>query len=604
MESWRRLFRGPGGIFGFSFVLVVYFCFFYDCSEVQGEELGEYTVEFKGVPDNVSLELLRAVSDTYIYRDQALPSARLLRNRAAKDIPRLREAMASIGYFKTQIKLEVERKNETYHVIFLIDSGPRFFLEKVRIVDPLGEPSELLPDPEDIGLTPNTPFRADNILNSRDKLLSLLGNSGHPYPEILATDVVADHDTNSVQVSFQVRPGPIAWFGDTEIEGLRRVKEDHAVRMLPWEGGELFRRKLIEQARIELIRSGLFSVVEFSKGEIVSETDRLPMFLHLRERRHRTMRVGLNYTTDFGFGALLGWEHRNMLGRGEGFEILLSGNELRQSLDANFQKPYFYRDDQRLVLRSMLAREDSDAFESRSFRNTARIERDLTENITAGAGIGYDYLYVDEDGINDTFALLSFPLSLGINTTDDLLDPTMGYTLGVLTTPFVETFGDNVTYFRYDFTGSAYYEVLDNRRMILASRGRYGQIVGASRSRVPGSERFYAGGGGSVRGYPYQSLTPLNVDDDPIGGKSVVELSFELRSRLSERFGFAVFLDGGRAYEGTVPNLGDELFWGAGVGLRYYTLIGPIRLDVAFPLRDRESVDDSFQVYISIGQAF
>lgn len=300
----------------------------------------------------------------------------------------------------------------------------------------------------------------------------------------------------------------------------------------------------------------------------------------------------------------MGWEHRNLLGRGEDFEILLSGNETRQSLDATFLKPHFYRDDQRLVLRSMLSHEDSDAFESRSFRNTARIERDLTETITVGAGIGYDYLYVEEDGISDTFALLSFPLSLGINTTDDLLDPTMGYTLGVLTTPYVETFGDNVTYLRYDFTGSAYYEMLDNRRMILASRGRYGQIVGASRTKVPSSERFYAGGGGSVRGYPYQSLTPLNVDDDPIGGKSVLELSFELRSRLSERFGFAVFLDGGRAYEGTVPNLGDELFWGAGVGFRYYTVIGPIRLDVAFPLRDREGVDDSFQVYISIGQAF
>jgi translocation and assembly module TamA len=138
----------------------------------------------------------------------------------------------------------------------------------------------------------------------------------------------------------------------------------------------------------------------------------------------------------------------------------------------------------------------------------------------------------------------------------------------------------------------------------LAARARYGQILGAGRAAIPATERLYAGGGGSVRGYPYQSLSPLDPNEDPTGGRSVVELSFELRTRLSERFGLAMFLDGGRAYEEQTPDFGRGLYWGAGAGLRYYTLIGPVRLDVAFPLQDRAGVDDSFQIYISIGQAF
>jgi translocation and assembly module TamA len=584
--------------------LIAPFCLFSTHATAQEEEAVEYSVEFEGVPIPELLELLISVSDTHAYREQAPPSISLLRNRARNDIPQLLEALASWGFFKADVQVDIERVGESFQVIFHIDTGPGFRLEEVSILGPEGEPSMDLPTSRDIQLRPRAPFRAVEVLDARDNLLSLLGNAGRPYPEIVETEVVADHATDSVRVRFRVSPGPVAWFGETEIEGLSRVREDHAARLILWEEGELFQQDLIEQGRIELIRSGLFTLVEIRTGEVISETNRLPMFLRLRERRHRTLRIGLNYTTDFGFGALLGWEHRNLFGRGEHFDTLLAVNELRQSLDTTFQKPFFLRDDQRLVLRSTLAQEDSDAFESRSIRNLAGIERDLTRRITVGAGVGFDYLDIREDGGRDTFILLSFPLSLNINTTDDLLDPTRGFTLRALGTPFVETSGDNVSYVRYDISGSIYYQIIDDRRLIFATRGRYGQILGASRGDVPATERFYSGGGGSVRGYPYQSLTPLDDNDDPTGGLSVVELSFELRTRLTDTLGFAVFLDGGRAYANDTPDPGENLFWGAGAGFRYYTPIGPIRLDVAVPLQDQEGVDESFQIYISIGQAF
>ncbi len=584
--------------------LIAALCAFPGNPRAQEDEAEEYAVEFEGVPDEELLELLQAVSDTHAYREQAPPSASLLRNRGRRDIPLLLEALASWGYFKADVQVRVLTERENWRVVFQVEPGPRFQLAEASIVDQEGKPSDVLPRPRDIQLRPGSPFRAQHILDARESLLDLLGNTGRPYPQILETEVVADHDTDSVSVLFMVDPGPMAWFGETEIEGLTRVREDHAAKLIPWEEGELFRRDLIEQARIDLIRTGLFTLVEIRTGEIVAETDRLPVFLRLRERRHRTLRLGVNYTTDFGVGALFDWEHLNLFGRGEHLETLLMVNELRQSLDASFGKPHFLREDQRLVLRSLLAREDSDAFESRVFRNSAMIERDLTRRVTAGAGVAYDYLDVRENGDRDTFVLLSLPLSLRINTTDDLLDPTRGFTLGAVGTPFLETFGDNVNYVRYDVSGSVYYQAIDDRRLILASKARYGQILGASRSRVPATERFYSGGGGSVRGYPYQSLSPLDENDDPTGGLSVVELSFELRSRLTETLGFALFLDGGRAYADSTPDTGEAFYWGAGAGFRYYTTIGPVRLDVAVPLRDREGVDDSFQIYISIGQAF
>jgi translocation and assembly module TamA len=600
----RPLLRTARGSWPVMTVLVAALCALAGPPMVRAQDGVEYTVEFEGVPDAQLQELLRSVSDTYTYREQPPPSVSLLRNRARNDIPRLLEALSSWGYFKATVQVDVQPIEETSEVLFRVASGPHFLLEEVVIVGPEEEPKRRLPTPREIELRPGSPFRAQHILDGRERLLQLLGNAGHPYPRILETEVVADHDTNSVRVRFRVSPGPVAWFGETEIEGLVRVREDHAARLIPWDEGELFRQDLIEQARVELIRSGLFTLVEIRTGEVIAETNRLPMFLRLRERRHRTMRIGLNYTTDYGFGVLLGWEHRNLFGRGELFESIFTWNELRQALDTSFRKPHFLRDDQRLILRSTLLQEETDAYDSRSIRNTARVERDLTRRITVGAGVGLDYLDIEEDGARDTFVLLSLPLSLFINTTDDLLDPRRGFTISGVGTPFFEISGEDVNYFRYDTQGSVYFELLDARRLILASRIRYGQILGAERARIPATDRFYAGGGGSVRGYPFQSLSPLDENDDPIGGRSVIELSFELRSRFSERFGMVAFLDGGRAYAGETPDLGERLYWGAGLGLRYYTVIGPIRLDVAVPLQDRDGVDDSFQVYISIGQAF
>jgi translocation and assembly module TamA len=568
------------------------------------QEDAGYEVEFEGVPDNDLLELLRSVSDTYEFREQTLPTISLLRNRARNDIPQLLEGLASWGYFKADVQVDVRLAGREPVVVFQIDPGPHFLIERVSVVDPGGEPSQELPGARAIGLRRGAPFRAQTILDARDRLLLELGNAGRPYPEVLETEVVADHDTNGVRVMFRVDPGPVALFGSTEVEGLSRVREDYAATLVPWDEGDPFREDLVAQARLDLIRSGLFSIVEIRKGEVVAETKRLPMFLRVRERRHRTMRAGLNYTTDFGFGAIFGWEHRNLFGRGEFFATQLSVNELLQSLDTDFQKPQFMREDQRLVLRSILSREDLDAYESRSIRNSATIQRDLSRNLTVGAGVGFDYLDILEDGDRDTFYLFSIPLSATLNTTDDLLDPTRGFTLSALATPFIETLGDNVSYFRYDISGSAYLQVVDERRLVLAARGRYGQILGAQRDRVPVTERFYAGGGGSVRGYPFQSLSPQDENDDPTGGLSVLEFSFEARTKVSERLGFVLFADGGRAYERDTPDPGEKLFWGVGAGLRYYTVIGPVRLDVAFPLQDRDGVDDAFQVYISIGQSF
>lgn len=153
-------------------------------------------------------------------------------------------------------------------------------------------------------------------------------------------------------------------------------------------------------------------------------------------------------------------------------------------------------------------------------------------------------------------------------------------------------------------SGSAYYSLDAEHRYILAGRAKIGSLIGESRNSVPADKRFYAGGGSSIRGYPFQKVGPLDDNGDPIGGRSLLEVSGEFRARVWGNFGVVPFIDGGTVYNSVVPNLTDTVRWGAGLGLRYYTAIGPVRVDLATPLNPRKDVDDPIQFYISLGQSF
>jgi len=171
-------------------------------------------------------------------------------------------------------------------------------------------------------------------------------------------------------------------------------------------------------------------------------------------------------------------------------------------------------------------------------------------------------------------------------------------------TPY-QVFGDDsFPFVKASIGSSAYYAIDPDARFVLAGRGRFGTLLGADTQQVPAGKRFYAGGGGSIRGYEFQSVGPLDNENDPLGGRSLLEVSAELRIRVTETIGVVPFIDGGTAFDSALPDFGETLRWAGGLGLRYFTAIGPVRLDVAVPINKRENVDDDFQFYVSLGQAF
>jgi translocation and assembly module TamA len=198
-----------------------------------------------------------------------------------------------------------------------------------------------------------------------------------------------------------------------------------------------------------------------------------------------------------------------------------------------------------------------------------------------------------------TFLIGALPTSLNYDGSDDLLNPARGFRLGGRLSPELSLQGAAFGYARTQIDASAYHSI---GGVVLAGRTRLGTILGAPRDQVAPSRRFYAGGGASVRGYGFQSIGPRDPNNDPIGGRSLAEFALEARVKLFGNIGVVPFLDAGNIYTAALPDF-SGLRYGAGVGLRYYSNFGPIRVDVGTPINPQAG-DTRVAVYVSLGQAF
>jgi translocation and assembly module TamA len=569
----------------------------------------EYEVTVSGIADSEIRTRVESVIETVALRvERPLASLGLLRQRVEADVPRILSVLRSEGYYDAQVATAVDRDVKPVQVTFRIDPGPRYRIKEVEINSASKGPAvpSNLPKPADIGLERGEVARARTVLDGEAKLLTYLKDRGYPFARVEERQAVVDHADHSMSVRFRVEPGPIAYFGPTTITGLQSVDASVILHKIPWREGDLYQGSRLGELQKKLTTTGLFSSVEITSGKAVDEKGRVPVTVAVIEGKHRTVTAGVGYRTDEGPGANVSWEHRNFFHAGERLTVAGKASGITRSLETTFRKPTLWREDQRLTYTLRLAEDRPDTYRSRNLAGSLVLERELTKGLVAGAGVGAKAADVSQEGPNQKFLLLSVPLSLGWNGTDNLLDPKRGTRLALQVAPYQDLVSENVRFIKAKVSTSHYLQVVSDPSVVLAGRGAVGLIEGTSRLSVPADERFYAGGGGSIRGYRYQSVGPLE-NDKPTGGRSFVELSLETRLRVSERLGLIAFIDGGTAFANepfSSSSDEEEMRWGTGLGFAYYTPIGPFRLDVAVPLNRRQGVDDSFQIYVSLGQAF
>ncbi len=495
------------------------------------------------------------------------------------------------------------------HLTYTIDTGPRYLIQSLKIAFPDNIP---LPSKTLLKTAEGEPLRAEDVLNTQSQLKDYIQSSQCLYKIQLDYYAEVNHQTHKAFLTFRLEPSNQVTFGPPQIVGATDIERDYLQNFLTFKPGECFKRKKIEFSRLALLQSNLLSRVDIAIAE--PNNQQVIVSYDVTERRHRTIKAGLGYDSNTELGLTLGWQHRNLLHRGERLDIDSHFNQFNKDVSAELVKPHFLQTNQTLTLTSKLAQETSDGYIYTSGEVGAGISRPLANKWAGSIGSNLEFSRDKRDGDKSDFALLSAPLSLNYNPNNQVLDPINGWAISIQLQPFIDLYNTKTQFTKSSAALSAYFSARSlPGRPTLALRSALGSISGESLDAIPSAHRYYVGGGGSVRGYRYQSVGDLSEDEDnpnvPLGGLSFAEAAAELRLRFSNSWGAALFVDGGYAYPGKRPTFGEDFLWGAGLGVRYFTSFAPIRFDIATPLNPRKNksgktIDDKIQLYISIGQAF
>lgn len=561
-----------------------------------------YEVAIEGVEGDLK-DLLEQQSDSLRLLERLPDTRTVLRHRAEDDVERFGQVLRAEGYYASEVVVDLSGGGDAVKVTFQVTAGPQYPVTMISLDYAGGGVSEPLTY-GDLGLLPGAPARSEDILAAEQRAIEVLRQRAHPWAVPGERKVWVDHDARAVGVTYRIDAGPAARFGPADVSGLDEVARSVVLRELAWRAGEPFDSRKLAQTRRALTRTGLFESISVDYPE-QPVPGPVPVTIAVREAEHQRVGAGARFSTSEGFGVRTYYEHANLLGEGEQLRLESTLAEQRMEARSTLRMPAFGHRDQALRLTANAAQERFDAYDARRYGASAILERRFGDLYAGSAGTSLERLIINEGDEEDdeTFDLLGLPLTLTRDSSDDLLNPTEGSRLSLAGTPYVGIGDAGTAFVSLRASATAYQQLDPEQRFVLAVRAIAGTILGESRGGVPADKRFYAGGGDSIRGYGFQLVGPLDEENEPLGGRSVLAGSLELRGRITDTIGGVLFVDGGSAFEASTPDSLDEIRYAVGGGFRYFTPVGPLRVDIAVPL-DKREVDDDFQLYVSLGQAF
>ena len=519
--------------------------------------------------------------------------------------------MRSLGYYGATIKSRIDadnelskNKSERVTPTLTIDAGTQFQFGSVDISYVSKEPDLAAEAFEIIGIESGSPAVAAEVVAAEARIVSFLRAKGYPFAKAATRKAVADHASETLNVTFKIESGDKTRFGKITQTGSAYLVESWPKMIAPFEEGDIFDDRKLNQFAARVIGTGVFDGASASLSEDFNQnadgTITRDVTLNVEQGAINTVQAEVGYSTSEGSGVDLTYERRNFIGYAQTLTIgsTVKTNEIRLGVDYNI--PFAWRDDRELDIGASIAREDTEAFTGERVTLNTLMTQKFSRKFKASLGAGLEASQFEEADVNVRSYLLDGLLSAEYDSRSSLLNPQKGYHIEADLTPSYN-FGDEDGAFANAELGVSNYRKISNT-LTAAGRMRIGTIFGADQESVPLNRRYYGGGGGSVRGFEYQSISPVDDDGESIGGRSLVEASVELRYRGKGNLGYVGFLDAGSVAESDYPDFKD-IKYGLGAGVRYYTSFAPLRADIAFPL-NKDDGDADFQLYISIGQAF
>lgn len=575
------------------------------------EESGKTQVRPVGADDIRSLfEELSALEEA----DGKAANGAMVSARMQEDQQLLVDIMTGQGFFDASVNGMVElpeTEGENLTVVLQVEPGRRYDLGAIIFDADRVVPEDLIAR----NFVPKTgePIVAERVLAAEANIAVVLPQEGYPFAETGQRDILLDPETGTGDYTLPVNIGPRSSYGEIITTGTTAFDADHIGVLSRFDKGELYDSRMVDDLRKALVATGLFSIVSVkptASGEAAPDgTEYATINVEQVAGPPRTLAGSAGYSTGQGFRLEGSWTHRNLFPP-EG-ALIASGvaGTQEQGASLTFRRSNAGRRDRTVELGISALHSDFEAYEAFTGKLAGRISYDSTpiwqKRLTYS--YGFEILGTNEQDFNfttgerdrRTFYVAALPGQVTFDTTDSLLDPTQGFRLSAKLSPEASLGSGTQIYGRGLLEGTAYFQVDDG--IIIAGRTRVGSIAGADRELIAPSRRYYAGGGGSVRGFGYQELGPKDIEDRPIGGRSLVEAAAEVRYRFGD-YGIVGFVDAGQVYTSSTPGF-DNLRYGVGIGGRFYTNFGPLRVDVATPI-NRQPGESRVSVYISIGQAF
>jgi translocation and assembly module TamA len=574
-----------------------------------------YAVQVEGLaPVGNAEELLhdfRAQSALEAERKDPANAAQIGR-RASADADLLTQLLRAQGYYDAAVEPRTEKVGDALSVVLTADPGPQYRFASVDLpgLDAAGAEAARLR--AIFAVNAGDPVIAGDVIAAGLALTTALGEQGYAEAKLGEQDIEVNHRTHLATLTLPVDPGPIARFGAIRVSGRPPFSASHVGLIARFKRGDPFRRSKVDDLRRALIATTLVAnadiqVVPVDGGRTVD------LNVRLEPAPSHTIAGELGYGTGQGARVEASWTNRNFLNPEGALTLRGIAGTSEQLLGVQLRRSNFLQRDQTLNLQFSASHQKFAAYTAKTIDLAGYIERqsNFIWQKPWTWSYGGEWLGTIERGVfssagvKDTrrFLIAAVPLALGYDGSDNLLDPTRGFRLSGHLSPEISFHGGHFSYGRAQVDASAYHPVGD--RVVAAGRIRLGTIFGAGLFNIAPSRRLYAGGGGSVRGYGYQQLGPKDLDGDPIGGRGLAEFALEARVRLKQfggNFGVVPFFDGGTLTSSARPDFGHWRY-AAGLGARYYSSFGPIRVDVGVPL-NRQKGDGPFAVTVSLGQAF
>jgi len=579
---------------------------------VSAERLQHYRVVLEGAePLGETFRARFDALSALIANEGKTANAAQIDRRALDDEELVRQLLHAAGYYDGTVSSAVTSEpGATATVVRLtIEPGQPYHFAEVRLPGLAAAGANEAALRAQFPVKANDPVNADTVLAGVTALRVALGKEGYPFAKVSDPQVTVDHETHGATLELDVTPGERARFGRIVPVGPRQLfTAKHLGEIARFHSGDLYDAGRLDDFRRALIATGLVSAATLTPVA-TADPGVVDVSVRIDRAPPRTIAGELGYGTGEGARVELSWQHRNLI-KPEGavtFRAVAGTSE--QSLGATLRQANFRARDRILTAQIVASHTNFNAYDARTFTVGGSIERqtNIIWQKKWSWSLGTEFVASDErDTIQATgqprrrtFLVAAAPASLSYDGSDDLLNPTRGYRLSGRVSPEVSLQSGADVYVKLQFDASGYQPISDS--ISLAGRVRFGSIQGAPRDSIAPSRRFYAGGGGSVRGFGYQKIGPVDVNGDPIGGRALTELSAEARIRFGV-FGVVPFIDAGNLYSSTIPRF-SGLRFGTGLGVRYYSSFGPIRVDVGTPI-NRRAGESRVAVYVSLGQAF